>query len=149
MQFDIANCYGNFATNAATQGQVPNKQWCEVDTADWIVTNTLPQNNITGTPQTPMSLDPTVTAPPPPPPPPPPFPPPPMVEPIQLVAVDDPFAPVNPAAPGSAGGGLNARSSPETAPGEQGVVSEDNAAHGVAAAVSAAVGAAAMVALLI
>lgn len=151
VQFDIVNCYGNYASNAAQQGQTPSKQWCEVDTANWIIANTLPQNNITGTPQQPMSLDPTVTAPPPPPPPPPPFPPPPMVEPIQLVAVDDPFAPVTPAGGTGAGGlagGAQDNQPADVSPGERGIVEEDSA-HGLAAAAAASLAAAAAVALLL
>lgn len=77
MQDPNADCERLFAANEAAQNDTLNPEWCEVNTANWIVTNMLSQEGLVGTPAEPKSLQPRITPPPPPPPPRPPMPPPP------------------------------------------------------------------------
>eukprot|EP00892_Ulva_mutabilis_P005862 jgi/Ulvmu1/3648/UM017_0062.1 len=71
------DCERLFAANEAAQNDTLNPEWCESNTADWVVSNMLPQVGLVGTPQAPKSLVPVISPPPPPPPPRPPMPPPP------------------------------------------------------------------------
>lgn len=91
LQDNTTDCARLFAANGDRQNTTLNREWCEENTAGWVVANMLPQVGLVGTPEDPKTLQPRVTPPPPPSPPPPspPPPPPPARAPDVLVGMID------------------------------------------------------------